>query len=109
MIAEDLAKLKDLDPVTWTNLRLQDVFELLDDDIVFERNRALDIIQGTIQRAIVSNGWHFALSAQGNGSMADITVFTPQCDIIDGPLQSSPAEAILAAYVAAKVANGVQA
>ena len=66
MIAEDFAKLKEIDHVTWFNLNEQGIFSSLDSDIASERNRALDIIQGTIQRAMLVSGADFRIRAVGN-------------------------------------------
>ena len=59
------------------------------------------LIQGALQDAILTKGWHFQQMAREGRCMVDITVFEPECDIIDGPERKTPAEAMLAAYIAA--------
>lgn len=58
-------------------------------------------LQACVQDAILARGWHFQLMCREGSCMVDITIFRPKCDIIDGPERESPAEAMLAAYIAA--------
>ena len=58
-------------------------------------------LQSCIQDAILTKGWHFQLICREESCMADITIFGPECDIIDGPERKTPAEAMLATYIEA--------
>ncbi|MCK9571155.1 hypothetical protein M0R72_19555, partial [Candidatus Pacearchaeota archaeon] len=73
-------------------------------DIEYEE----DIIQGALQRAIVTKGWHWLLENSDpsicaciNGVVCDIC--DKNYDVLAGYIQGdTPAKAILAAYLAAR-------
>lgn len=104
-LTEDLEKLKAIDPATYEQLRNYPIY-------VYEGQSSITIdlikstnvnlrgagIQDVIQRACEKQGWYWGFSVGGNyGAVVSK-------DMQNYPLThgASPAEAILAAYLAAK-------
>ena len=109
---ELLEKLKSLDPTAYaafvdTELGKYDCHDdygkmteyIYQDRLINKAQMAW--LQACLQDAILTKGWHFQQLAREGRCVVDITVFEPKCDIIDGPERKTPAEAMLAAYIAA--------
>jgi hypothetical protein len=92
-----LDRLKQIDPATWNRYNT--------DKIICDMYLAIAVkdawLQTCLQDAILTKGWHFQQMAREGSCMVDITIFRPECDIINGPERKTPAEAMLAAYIAA--------
>jgi len=102
---ELLEKLKSLDPTTYeryigSDLVSSDQPEYISAWILTESAK-MAWLQACLQDAILTKGWHFQQMAREGRCMVDITVFEPECDIIDGPERKTPAEAMLVAYIEA--------
>ena len=92
-----LDRLKQVDPTTYKRYNT--------DKIICDMDLAIAVkdawLQACVQDAILTKGWHFQLMGREGSYMVDIATFKPKCDIIDGPERKTPAEAMLAAYIAA--------
>ena len=85
-----LEELKAVDPDTWHDLILWDVNTKLPETSPI----SMYIIQGCIQQACEKRGWCFMVC----NHIADVST---EKDIYDSEIHDYPAEALLAAYVAA--------
>ena len=85
-----LGGLKAVDPETWHDLILWDVNTKLPETSPI----SMYIIQGCIQQACEKRGWGFMVC----NHIADVSA---EKDIYDSEIHDYPAEALLAAYVAA--------
>ncbi|MCK9569002.1 hypothetical protein M0R72_08680 [Candidatus Pacearchaeota archaeon] len=98
-----LEELKTIDPACYAEIErgLEQV------DIEYEE----DIIQGALQRAIVTKGWHWLLENSDPSVRTDVGGFVfdicdKNYDVLAGYIQGdSPAKAILTAYLAARKAQ----
>ena len=98
--SEHLGELKGIDPETYEALRNYPIYcsddEALTVNLLESRNNILvmDALQGCIQRACEKRGWCFMVC----NHIADVST---EKDIYDSEIHDYPAEALLAAYVAA--------